>query len=97
MRTFAYLLKVHRPGLIDDASPEEEQLLSTHFQYLQRALSEGTLVLAGPCEDGAFGIVISRARTRQRAEEFVTNDPEVKGELMTAELHPFRISLMEQT
>jgi hypothetical protein len=30
------------------------------------------------------------------AEEFMKNDPAVKNGVMTAELHPFRISLIEK-
>ncbi len=94
--TFIYLLKPIRPDLMGNASPEEDSVLSSHFEYLQRALDDGKLVLAGPCEDAAFGIVLFKAPTEQEAAEFMSNDPAVKGKLMTAALHPFRISLVEK-
>jgi len=93
--TFVCVLKANRSGLVDDASPDEEATLAQHFEYLQTALERGRLILAGPCEDGEFGIVIFRARTEAEALEFMEHDPAVKGGLMTAELHAFRVSLME--
>lgn len=94
--TFVYLLKPNRATLIRDASPGEEATLGEHFEYLQTTLSEGRLILAGPCEDREFGIVIFRAGTAGEALEFMEDDPAVKSGLMTAELHPFRISLVER-
>jgi uncharacterized protein YciI len=92
--TFIYVLRPKRASLIDDASAEEEERLGEHFEYLQRALEEGMLILAGPCLDGKFGVVVFRAPTEQAAVEFMEGDPAVKQRLMTAELSPFRVSLM---
>jgi uncharacterized protein YciI len=92
--TFIYVLRPKRASLIDDASAEEEERLGEHFEYLQRALEEGMLILAGPCLDGEFGVVVFRAPTEQAAVEFMEDDPAVKQRLMTAELSPFCVSLM---
>ena len=94
MPTFIYVLKPKRASLIDDASAEEERRLGDHFEYLQRALEQGMLILAGPCLDGEFGVVVFRATSERAAVEFMERDPAVKHELMTAELFPFRVSLM---
>lgn len=91
--TFIYVLRPCRSGLIDEATPEEEATLSEHFEYLERSLEEGRLILAGPCLDGEFGVVVFRAATEQAAVEFMRGDPAVRCGLMTAELHPFRVSL----
>jgi uncharacterized protein YciI len=95
VRTFVYLLRPSRSSFVDAASSKEASILGEHFEYLQEALSGGRLLLAGPCEDGEFGIVIFRARTEDEALEFMEGDPAVKAGLMTAELHPFRISLVQ--
>jgi uncharacterized protein YciI len=92
--SFIYVLKPKRASLIDDASAEEEQTLGEHFAYLQRALEQGQLILAGPCLDGEFGVVVFRAPTEQAAVEFMEGDPAVRHGLMTAELHAFRVSLL---
>jgi uncharacterized protein YciI len=91
--TFIYVLRPCRPTLIDETTPEEEATLSEHFAYLERSLEEGRLILAGPCLDGEFGVVVFRAATGQAAVEFMRGDPAVRYGLMTAELHPFRVSL----
>ena len=94
MSTFIYMLRPRSPRLADETTPEEEASLGEHFEYLQRALEEGKPILAGPCADGAFGIVIFRATTEEEAEEFMLNDPAVSQGAMRAELHGYRISLM---
>lgn len=92
--TFIYVLKLIRPEPVDNMSPQEEEIINEHFEHLKRGLNEGTLILAGPCLDRAFGIVIFRSPSQKEAETFMNSDPAVIKGLMTAELHPFRISLM---
>jgi uncharacterized protein YciI len=53
-----------------------------------------TVLLAGPCLDGIFGVVILRAKDEAAAQQFMFNDPAVKGDLMAAELHAFRVAVM---
>jgi len=87
------MLRPKSRSLIDETTPEEEARLGEHFAYLERALEDGKLILAGPCVDGEFGIVVFRASTQESALEFMRSDPAVRDGLMTAELHPFRVSL----
>lgn len=77
-------------------SSEEEAIVEDHFERLKRALAEGKLILAGPCLDGEFGVVVFRAQSKEKAKEFMNNDPAVKKGIMTAELHPFHVSLIEK-
>jgi len=93
MPTFIYVLRTKGRNLIDEATPEEEARLGEHLDYLNRALEDGKLILAGPCLDGDFGIVVFRAATERAALEFMQSDPAVRHGLMTAELYPFRVSL----
>jgi uncharacterized protein len=93
MPEFIYLIHPYRQGLAFDPTPEEDTLLSEHFAYLEHAACVGTLLLAGPSLDGVFGIVIFRAQDENAAGQFMFNDPAVKGGLMAAELHPFRVSI----
>jgi len=92
--TFIYMLRPKSRSLIDETTPEEEARLGEHFAYLERALEDGKLILAGPCLDGEFGVVVFRASTQEAALEFMQSDPAVRYGLMTAELHAFRVSLM---
>lgn len=96
MLTFLYAVRLERPDLFNNMSPDQKKIVDAHFEYLKQKLEEGTLVLAGPCLDGAFGIVIFRAKSQKEAEDYMKNDPAVKKKLMKAELHPFRISLLQK-
>jgi len=74
---------------------EEKQVMSDHFEYLKQALKRGQLILAGPCLDAAFGIVIYRADSMEEAQRFMEADPAIQQGLMTADLHEYRISLLD--
>ena len=73
--------------------------MDEHFAYLQGLRADGRLVLAGPCMDGAFGIVILRTSSPddglglEEARVMMAMDPAVSAGVMQAELHPFKISL----
>ena len=95
-RTFIYILKLVKPELFERMSQEEKAIVDVHFKRLNKALDVGKLILAGPCLDGEFGIVVFRAQSREVAEEFMKDDPAVKEGIMTAELHPFHVSLIEK-
>jgi len=78
----------------DQACGEDESAASDrHFVHLQQACSAGTVRLAGAATDGAFGIVIFEATDETAARSFMVEDPTVRAGVMTAELHPFRVSL----
>jgi uncharacterized protein YciI len=96
MLTFAYVLRLARREAYENMSHEEETIVDEHFEYLKKALAEGKLILAGRCLNGEFGIVILHAESETQANKFVKNDPAVKNDVMTAELHPFRIALIKQ-
>jgi uncharacterized protein YciI len=95
--TFVYMLKLSKPESFRKMSPKEEAIVDEHFEYLKKALAEGKLFLAGRCLNGEFGIVIFHAESEKQADEFMKNDPAVKKGVMAAELHPFRIALVEKT
>lgn len=72
---------------------EESEVMERHFWYLEALLKEEKVILAGPCLDGAFGIVIFQAESLGNAQKVMQNDPSVKEGVMKAELHPYRVSL----
>ena len=90
--TYIYLIRP-RTGFIDSMTAEEAETMDRHFAYLQGLQAENRLVLAGPCLDGAFGVVILRAPSAEGAWEVMANDPAVRAGIMKAELHRFRVSL----
>jgi len=67
--------------------------IDRHFVHLPQACSSGTVRLARPATDGAFGIVIFEAEDKTAARLFMADDPAVRAGVMTAELHPFHVSM----
>jgi uncharacterized protein len=94
MEEFVYLIHPVREDFIQSMTQDEREIMERHFNYLNDLLSEEKLILAGPCLDGKFGIVVYRAESMEAAREIMDNDPAVLNGLMTGELHPYRVSLM---
>ena len=93
MPDYLYLIHPYREGFFSEPTADEETTMVEHFEYLQKATEDGTVLLAGPCLDDTFGIVILRAENEEAAQKFMFNDPSVRKNVMMAELHPMRISL----
>ncbi|MBN2550207.1 MAG: hypothetical protein JXB15_13675 [Anaerolineales bacterium] len=93
MPEYIYLIHPFRHEFFEQPTPDEQAAMEAHFEYLQKAASEGVVLLAGPCLDETFGLVIFRAENEQAALSFMHNDPSVRCNVMMAELHPLRISL----
>ena len=70
--------------------------MDRHFGYLKKLTDEKTVILAGPCLDAAFGVMIFESESEETARQIMENDPAIKERLMTAELHPFKVSLMRE-
>jgi uncharacterized protein YciI len=96
MPEYIYLTHPFRDGFSEQPTPEEDAIMEEHFQYLKQAADTGIVLLAGPCLDNTFGVVVFRARDDTSAQTFMFNDPSVKKNVMMAELHPMRISLRGQ-
>ena len=97
MPEYIYLTHPFRDGFFEQPTPEEDTIMEEHFQYLKQATEAGTVLLAGPCLDNTFGIVILLAGNDEAAQAFMFNDPSVKKNVMMAELHPMRISLRSKS
>lgn len=92
---WVYLIRPPRETFMQDATEQESRKVTEHYRRLVRMLEEGRLILAGPCTDGKGpGIVVFEAESEQRAREIMLGDPAVKAGVFSAELHPFRASLL---
>lgn len=83
--------------LTDGATPEEEQTVSCHIDYLKNLKETGVVLLAGRTlnlDPSSFGIVIFKAGSEAEARQIMRADPVVQGRVMRAELYPFRIALL---
>jgi uncharacterized protein YciI len=88
------IIRPPRPTFMEDSTPEENELMGAHFEYLQRLLAEGKLILAGPSLGPVFGVIVLEAETEEDARRLIEEDPSVAAGLQTPELSPFRASLL---
>lgn len=100
LRRFVYVLAL-RPDLQDASAwtVKEEDAVARHYEYLERLLSAGTLILAGKTDgldSKTFGLVIFEAGSEKDAHYIMEEDPAVKGGVMSAELHPYTIALARE-
>ena len=93
MPEYLYLIRPFREGFFQESTPEEDKTMEEHFQYLKQATEMGEVLLAGPCLDDTFGLIVFQAQDDAAARTFMHNDPSVKANVMLAELHPMRVSL----
>ena len=95
MPDYIYLIHPLRHEFFENPTPQEEAVIEAHYEYLKKATTEGVVLLAGPCLDESFGVVVFKAESDESARVFMFNDPSVKNNVMMAELHPMQISLMK--
>jgi uncharacterized protein YciI len=77
----------------DYGSPQTEDRVSEHFEYLQDLHKKGILTMTGRFSEVLIGLVMIEASTREEAVEIMKNDPAVKSGIFHAELYPWRIAL----
>ncbi len=93
MPDYLYLLHPYRDGFYEQPTDHENRVMEAHFEYLRRAADSGVVLLAGPCLDNTFGLVVFRAENDEAARTFMLADPSVENDVMMTELHPLHISL----
>ena len=94
-QNYLVIIRPPRANFEENMTPKEIKAMEEHFSYLQSLLGAKKLILAGPCLDGAFGVILLNVKSYKEAEELIDNDPSVKAKIMTPEIHPFRISLLK--
>jgi aminoglycoside 6'-N-acetyltransferase I len=91
---FVVLIRPTRPGFLVEATAEENEAMRAHFGYLQEGVAEGTVLLAGPCLDRTFGLILLQAESEAAVQQFMQADPSVRAGVMRPEIHALRISLV---
>lgn len=84
---FVYVLKSSRPNLVSTLSETESAQFVAHGAYLKRLQSEGHVILAAACKDGAFGMVILQAENEAEALLLMRQDPIVESGLLIPDFH----------
>jgi uncharacterized protein len=92
---FIYIFKPLKDNFNETATEEENNIISEHFLYLKKLLDEKTLILAGPETNAKFGIAVIETESEEQAKRIMENDPAVLKKVFSAELFPFRVSLLK--
>lgn len=97
---YLYRIQPVRPAMLTEGpTPDEDRIVSDHFDYLQRLTDNGVVFLAGrtlTTDQSSFGIIIFQAESESAAQKIVQSDPAIQQRVMRAELFPFRIALLGQ-
>jgi len=96
-KCYLYRLSPSRPEMLENSTPEEDTVIDAHFAYLEKLVAKGVVLLAGRTEtqgNSSLGIVIYKAANEEKAREIMNNDPAIKGGVMRAEFHNFRLALL---
>lgn len=95
---FVYVLRPTRPAMLTQGPTERERaVVAEHFNYLKSLCEQGTVVLAGRTitnDERTFGLCVFRAASEPAARALVMADPAVRENIMTADLHPFRVAML---
>jgi uncharacterized protein YciI len=83
-----------RPGWPEDMTPEEEEIMGEHFEYLKLLVKEKRVVLAGPVWKPTFGLMILRVDSEAEAQEIMKHEPSVKKGLHDFEMQEMVLSLL---
>jgi uncharacterized protein YciI len=95
MPSWVYFLHPPREDFAATMTDEEGAVFATHFEYLQRLLAEGVLVLAGPTLGATnTGITVFEAPDEQAARAVMEGDPAIAGGVVRGELREMRVSLL---
>jgi uncharacterized protein YciI len=88
-------LRPGRPGFPANASENELRIVGEHFAYMQKLTSEGTALLVGRTDaSNPLGIALLKVAGPEEAQRVLQQDPAVRQNVMTGEVHPFRLALL---
>src|SRR5690349_19372797 len=94
----AFLIRTQpvRATFVQDATKEEEKIMSEHFVYLKKLAADGKVVLAGPSINGekTFGLIVVEVDDEAEARKIMEGDPSLKAGIQKGEVLPFRISIL---
>lgn len=77
-------------------TPEDQQAVNKHFEYLKNQMDTGRMILAGRTQNDlkdTFGIVVFNAQDDDDARSFMESDPSIQAGVMIGVLHPYAIAL----
>jgi uncharacterized protein len=99
-KQYLYRIIPTRPNMLAEGlTPQESEIMATHFVYLQQLTQQGVLILAGRTlntDEDTFGIAVIKAHSEEDARAIMDNDPAVSQGVMNARLFPYRVALISE-
>lgn len=93
---YIIILEPGREGMPDNHTPQEQEILREHFEYLKSLTDRGVAVIAGhTTEAPVMGIVVFRADDRPAADAIMSSDPAIDKGVLKGRLADFRIALLQ--
>ncbi len=89
MKSFVVML---RPAP-NFGTPETNEIIEKHFQYLKDLHSEGKVRMAGRFSDVLIGLVMIEVESKEDAWMIVNEDPAVKAKVFHAEIYEWTIAV----
>jgi len=96
---YLYRIAPTRDGFLLESTPEEDAIVSEHFNYLQALTAKGVVLLAGRTlhtDETSHGLVLMKVDSEKQARFLMENDPAVKAGIFRAELFPFSVALVSK-
>ena len=97
---FLYMIRPTRVAMLTEGlTRAEEEIVSSHFQYLRALARKGVVILAGRTlndDETTVGIVVFQADSEDEATRVMHADPAVKAGVMRAELYPFHVAVADE-
>jgi uncharacterized protein YciI len=87
-----YLVLIKKgPRWTPEETPELERLQEAHLAHINQLHEQGSLVAAGPIDDGSElrGISVLRTESLEMAVALAEADPSVRAGRLTVEVHPW--------
>lgn len=93
-----FIVQLHgtRAGWPENMTPAEEETMQKHYEYLRALTWTGKVILAGPCLDPVYGLVVLDVADEAEARRIMDAEPSVTGGVHTYTLHPFVASLIRR-
>jgi uncharacterized protein YciI len=95
MAEWIYFIHPPRENFAATMTDAEKSVWGNHFDYLQRLLADGALIIAGPTLGASnTGVSVFEADDEAAARAIMDSDPIAISGLAAVELRPFRVSLL---
>jgi len=95
MAEWIFFIHPPREDFAATMTADEKRVWGEHAERLQGALTDGTLILAGPTLGRVnTGICVFEAPDEDAARRFMDADPAITSGYATGELRPFRASFL---